>query len=356
MRGRKSVNAGLRATLKDEPTRFLAYNNGIVATVDDIEFDDAAQPQITRLRGLQIVNGGQTTASVYRARRMDGFSLASVLVPAKIILVPRDELSAMVIAVSHSANSQNTVQPADFSANDPFHVRAEELANNVWCPDGAGRWFYERARGSYGALEAKAALRATEKRRFARETPKDRRFSKTDLAKALSGWEGHPDEVSYGNQKNFQFFMQRLRDNRESLSRLDEAWFRRLITLIILLRAVQKMVKKEKFSAYQANIATYTYAALSAATGKRIDFEQVWQRQAVSPELMEMLRVWSHEIDGLLRATAGARMPTEWAKKPEAWEAVRAQCPALPDPLPPSWPHNRRRNPRHGGSRLAPPV
>lgn len=129
--------------------------------------------------------------------------------------------------------------------------------------------------------------------------------------------------------------MQRLRDDRESLSRLDEAWFRRLVALIILLRAIQKMVKKEKFSAYQANIATYTYAALSAATGKRIDFEQVWQRQAASPELMEMLREWSHEIDGLLlRSTAGARMPTEWAKKPEAWEALRAQCPTLPDPLP----------------------
>jgi hypothetical protein len=37
VRGRLSVNAGLRRTLLSEPGSFLAYNNGIVATVDDIE-------------------------------------------------------------------------------------------------------------------------------------------------------------------------------------------------------------------------------------------------------------------------------------------------------------------------------
>lgn len=167
VRGRKTVNAGLRATLKDEPNNFLAYNNGIVATVDRIDMaPGASSPMISRLHGLQIVNGGQTTASIHRAKKVDGISLGAVLVPAKIILVPKDDLSRMVGAVSKSANSQNTVQPADFSANDPFHVRIEELANNTWCPDGASRWFYERARGTYGVLEAKAALRAGDKRRF----------------------------------------------------------------------------------------------------------------------------------------------------------------------------------------------
>jgi hypothetical protein len=101
---------------------------------------------IRSLKGLQIVNGGQTTASLHRARKRDKASLENIKVPAKIIRVKSENLDEMVAAVSRSANSQNTVQPADFSANDPFHTTVETLANNTWLPDQSGRWFYERAR------------------------------------------------------------------------------------------------------------------------------------------------------------------------------------------------------------------
>jgi hypothetical protein len=179
LRGRNSVNAGLRATIREQPHRFLAYNNGIVATVDGIDMANlrAGGIGISAVRGLQIVNGGQTTASLHRARRQDRADLRAIAVPVKIIKVGGADLDQMVAAISRSANSQNTVQPADFSANDPFHVAVEKLANNTWLPDGTGRWFYERARGSYGATEAKAAHSAVQTRRFKQETPKDRRFS-----------------------------------------------------------------------------------------------------------------------------------------------------------------------------------
>jgi len=334
IRGRKSVNAGLRATLKEEPANFLAFNNGIVATVDHVDMDDGKLPRIRRLQGLQIVNGGQTTASIHRARRVDGESLDGVLVPAKIIVVPPDDLSRMVTAISKSANSQNTVQPADFSANDPFHVRVEELANNVWLENGTGRWFYERARGSYGAQEARASFRAAQKLAFSRETPKERRFAKVDLAKYLNTWDGHPDQVSYGNQKNFQLFMQRLRDDKFEPAKMDDAWFRRLIAIAIVFRAAAKIVKAEKFAAYGANILAYTVACLSWQTGGRLDFDSIWKAQAISPELTALLRTWSHHINELLRETAGPRQPSEAAKRPDTWEAIRGRAPELPDPLP----------------------
>jgi AIPR protein len=134
IRGRKTVNAGLRHTILEEPGHFLAYNNGIVATADEIEISNGAGGMlgIATLRGLQIVNGGQTTASLHRARKQDKSNLDGIMVPAKIIKVKADNLDTMVAAVSRSANSQNTVQPADFSANDPFHVAVETLANNTW--------------------------------------------------------------------------------------------------------------------------------------------------------------------------------------------------------------------------------
>src|SRR5690606_20524912 len=89
LRGRKSVNAGLRATIRDLPHRFLAYNNGIVATVDDLDVFELGGGLygIAALRGLQIVNGGQTTASLHRARRQDKAPLADIAVPVKFIKV-----------------------------------------------------------------------------------------------------------------------------------------------------------------------------------------------------------------------------------------------------------------------------
>jgi AIPR protein len=337
VRGRKSVNAGIRRTIQDEPARFLAYNNGIVATADEIAVDETRDGKLSirALRGLQIVNGGQTTASLHRARKQDKSKLDSIMVPAKIIWVKRDGLDSMVAAVSRSANSQNTIQPADFSANDPFHVVVENLANNTWLPDHSGRWFYERARGSYGAAELRASFRAVEQRRFARETPKSRRFSKTDLAKYLNAWEGLPHLVSRGNQKNFQLFMQTLKEQYPNGFSPDDGWYRAFIAKAIIFRTVQAIVKARKFPAYSANIAAYTVAYISWRAGGLIDFDRVWSDQAVSRDLRGMIEEWVVAVDQELRRTARSRMPTEWAKKVECWEQLRELSLELPARLPP---------------------
>jgi len=286
-------------------------------------------------RGLQIVNGGQTTASLHRSRKQDKANLDGILVPAKIIKVKAANLDAMVTAVSRSANSQNTIQPADFSANDPFHVSVEALANNVWLPDQKGRWFYERARGSYGAAEAKASGKASDKRRFASETPKERRFSKTDLAKYLHAWDGFPHLVSFGNQKNFQSFMQRLKEQFSDGIVPDERWYRAFIAKAITFRSVQAVAKAKKFPAYQANVAAYTVACLSWKSAGQVDFERIWSHQSLSREMLSILQNWVVDIERYLRESAKSRMVSEWAKKLECCEAIREAPLKFPSPLPP---------------------
>ncbi|MCJ8158591.1 AIPR family protein [Sphingomonas sp. LaA6.9] len=334
IQGRKSVNAELRRTIADQPAMFLAYNNGIVATVDEIEFDDdgAGRSLITGLRGLQIVNGGQTTASLHRARFKDRLSLDGVEVPVKIIRVTSGDLAEMVGSVSRAANRQNTVQQADFSSNDPFHQEVEALANNCWIDSGRGRWFYERARGSYLAAEQKASYRAKDEQAFRVQTPRTRRLSKLDLARYLNAWNGLPYRVCLGGQKNFQHFMQRLKDQPPPPP--DEAWFRRLIATAILYRAAERIIRQMAFPAFRSQIVAYLVAGLSQRTGGRIDFEGIWRRQAISSELEDLLRSWAPRIDEVLRATAGQRNPGEWFKREECWKAVREDLPDLCDPLP----------------------
>ncbi|CAN1722795.1 AIPR protein [Hyphomicrobium sp. 1Nfss2.1] len=335
LQGRKSVNAELRRTIADQPTMFLAFNNGIVATVDDLDVvaNDAGGLEIRSLKGLQIVNGGQTTASLHRARRKDGLKLDQVSVPVKIIKVGGADLSEMVSSISRAANRQNTVQLADFSANDPFHQQIETLANTTWLEDGKGRWFYERARGSYVAAEQKAALRKTDQKSFRQQTPKQRRLSKLDVARYLGAWSGLPDKVCLGGQKNFQNFMQRLKD--EPPPPPDQSWFKRLVAIAVLYRAAEKKIRSMKFPAYGAQITAYVVAGLSHRSGGRLDFDRIWSKQSVSLELEQLIGDWAPKFDALMRASAGNKNPSEWFKKADCWKDLQTQLPQFTEPLPP---------------------
>jgi hypothetical protein len=335
LQGRKSVNSELRRTIVEQPSMFLAFNNGIVATVDEIELTpvQGAATAIRTLKGLQIVNGGQTTASLHRARRKESLSLGSVAVPVKIIKVGGADLGEMVASISRAANRQNAVQPADFSANDPFHQQVEALANNTWLDDGKGRWFYERARGSYHAAEQKAAFRKSEQQEFRRQTPKQRRITKLDVARYESAWDGLPHRVCLGGQKNFQHFMQRRKV--EAAPAPDTEWFKRLVAIGILYRTVERTVRTMKFPAYGAQIVAYLVSGLSHRAGGRIDFNRIWVHQAASPELESLARAWAPLIDRALRKSAGQKNPSEWYKKEECWTELQSHLPAFIEPLPP---------------------
>lgn len=330
------VNRKIRKTLQEEPQRFGAFNNGIVITVDEIATEKKSGGLAIRLvRGLQIVNGGQTTASIHRAKKVDGADISHVFVPAKIIVVQPDRLEEMVRLVSLYANSQNVIQIADFSANDPYHVEIERLSSVVWCPGGQGRWFYERARGQYQVAKAREGSTPAALKRFNEKTPSHRKFTKTDLAKFLNSWGQRPDLVSFGAQKNFEHFMQALKANQRADWVPDETYYKDLVAKAILFKSAQRIVKQAHFPAYQANVLTYLVAYLSWRTGSRLGWESIWTRQALSEQLLALLGQWAGDIDNALRSSAGSRMVSEWAKKEACWEAMRATDLPLPDPLPP---------------------
>ena len=140
----KGVNAGIQATLRSAPERFMAYNNGIVIVADEMVLGKTSQGEqgIAWLKGLQIVNGGQTTASLYfTKRKYPDTDLSRVRVPAKIIVMKAQDPTkeeALVSDISRYANSQNAVRQSDLSANKPFHIEIEKLSRSIYCPDGVG--------------------------------------------------------------------------------------------------------------------------------------------------------------------------------------------------------------------------
>lgn len=334
------VNKGIRETLRTNPQMFLAYNNGIVVTADEVKLDrmpDGA-PGIRYLRGMQIVNGGQTTASIHRAKKTDRADLSKVFVPAKIINVAdKEHIGEMVSHVSKYANSQNTIQPADFSANEPFHIQIEKLADTTWCPDQRGRWFYERARGSYQVALFREGDTSARLKRLKEIIPPQRKFSKPELAKYLNAWDQKPHLVSFGSQKNFDAFMQDLRKQQARDWRPDEAWYRELVAKAIIFREVQRVVRSQGFPAHQANICAYLVSYLASRCDGAFDLGRVWKQQGISPELRSLLLQWAPRTDEALRSTAAGRMVTEWAKKEACWHAIRQLDLGAPGHRIPEW-------------------
>lgn len=330
------VNKGIRDTLRDAPERFMAYNNGIVLIADGAGLARTTDGSagIAWLKGMQVVNGGQTTASIYfTKRRHPEIDLTRVRVPAKIIVLhahdPEAE-EALISDISRYANSQNAVKVSDLSANKPFHVEMEKLALSTYMPDGTGRWFYERAAGSYNVLLAREGTTPARLKQIRDTLPAARKITKTDLAKYAHAWAGKPQLVSLGSQKNFERFMGDVSSGAVPVP--DVTAYKRLIAQAILFKAVHKVVQSGGYQSFRANIDAYTVASLSRLAQGRLSLDTVWQRQGVSSELSEWIADLARSVDKALRTGAGARMVSEWAKKDECWQAISAARLVPPPP------------------------
>ena len=332
----KGVNAGIQNTLRSAPERFMAYNNGIVIVADEMRLGKPRDGSsgISWLKGLQIVNGGQTTASIYFAKKKyPDTDLSRVRVPAKIIVMRAQDSAkeeALVSDISRFANSQNAVRQSDLSANKPFHVEIEKLSRSVYCPDGVGQWFYERAAGSYNTLLAREGTTPAKLKALKEAIPAARRITKTDLAKYITAWDRKPDIVSLGSQKNFDRFMSGLtRADGQEAPLPSVGDFKAMVAKAKIYRDAQKLLRP-MFQAFQANVTAYTVSLVSEKLGSRIDLERIWAKQAASPELLAQIAVWAKEVNDALHASAGGKMISEWAKRPECKEAVLGASYAAP--------------------------
>lgn len=336
VRGRHSVNGGIRDTLRDEPDMFLAYNNGISVTAESVEIvrDENGKPSIKRIRDMQIVNGGQTTASIFNAKndRKIAADLSQVYVQMKISVIhSENDMDEIVPRISTFANTQNKIQIADFSANDPFHRRVEELSRTIWAPAQGGmrpqNWFYERARGQYADMLTREST-SKRKKEYKETHPL---FTKTDLAKYENTWDQLPWQVSEGAQKNFNKFMLRLNERKGFVP--DEVYYQNLIAKAILFRQTEKLVQKQQFGGYRANIVTYTLAFLSYKTAQRIDLERIWKEQSITPALESEIIEISRFVQRLIVNPPGGANIGEWCKKEKFWQTLRDYDYTLSDAL-----------------------
>jgi len=336
LQARGKVNKGIIETIKKTPQMFFAYNNGISATAESVIVKNAGQNllELESVNELQIVNGGQTTASLLYAKRKDNADLSNVSVQMKLSIVPGHISETVVPNISRYANTQNRIVDADFDSNHPFQIKYERLSRQVAAPPVDGNlhgtyWFYERARGQYA--DAQTKLTPAAKKKFQADHPKSQLITKTDLGKYENVWFGHPVSVNKGAQKNFAEFAKRIEKEWEDNSAIfDESFFKKSIARAILFRKTESLINKQPwYGGYRANIVAYTMAVLAEKLNRQGKtesvFQAVWKNQAI-PEVVEksILKI-AEAVNKSIMASAGVSNISEWCKKDTCWERIKSE-------------------------------
>lgn len=322
------VNKQIRKTLREQPDMFFSFNNGISTTATEIETKEIdGMLYITRLYDWQIVNGGQTTASIAASLTDKEVDLNKVFVPMKISVIRDAEHDDELIKqISVSANSQTAIKNSDFSANDPYLVDLERFSRTEWVPNGNNKpfckWYFERTRGQY--LDQLAQLSGFNEKSFKIEYPKKQKVTKTDIAKFEAVWKQRPFDVCRGAEKNYQLFVADIKREKPTISAV---YYKNVIAKGILFNTIDGIVKSKNLGGYKANMNAYLMASISFLSSGNLDLTYIWENQRIQKEVKEKVEqlvpiVWEHLTGGSSGGNQSSNVG-EWSKKPDCWSKLK---------------------------------
>jgi hypothetical protein len=343
-----AVNKKIRTTIIQKPERFFAYNNGISAAAMNVQINSTPQGQfLVSAKDFQIINGGQTTASLSNARFRDKADLSKIFVQMKLTVIEKtreEDATGLIQDISRSSNSQNKVSDADFFSTHPFHIRMENCSKRLYAKAVGGSqldtiWFYERAKGQY--LQSQMRLTLAEKKKFLLQRPKNQLITKTDLAKARNTWKGLPHIVSRGAQTNFTEFAQKTSDEwngQDNGLLFGDKYFQESAALCLMFRYTESMIPHQEWyqQGYRANIVTYAIALLHKLIQKQfsdsdLDLMRIWSYQEVPEIVKNILIELSKEV--YCKITDPSRdieNVTQWCKRERCWDDVQSISYNLP--------------------------
>lgn len=319
------VNRGIRKTLREKPDMFFSFNNGLSTTATEISVSRRDGVLcIDRIYDWQIVNGGQTTASIAASLNDHDVNLDKVFVPMKISVIRDSEDSdAIVKEISFTANSQTSIKNSDFSANDPYLIDLENFSRSEWVPNGRNipicKWYFERTRGQY--LDQLSLLSGFNEKSFKKQYPKKQKITKIDIAKYETSWNLRPYNVCKGAEKNYSLFVA---DIKREKTVVTSKYYTRLIAKAILYNTIDAIVREERLGGYKAIMNAYVMASISFLSNSNLDLTYIWENQKIQEDVVKRIKevipiVWEHIADN-----PSVRNVTEWSKKQDCWNTLKS--------------------------------
>lgn len=314
------VNKNIRRTILKEPEMFFSYNNGISTTASEITIKSEGRSLfITHLYNWQIVNGGQTTASL--AATLSESDLTKVFVPMKVSVINSQENEDEIVKnISTYANSQTSIRNSDYSANEKYLTDLENFSRQEWVPNGTNtpicKWYFERTRGQY--FDQLAQLNGYDEKRFRTEYPKHQKITKTDIAKYEAAWNQRPFDVCKGAEKNYDLFISKISKERPTISPL---YYKNLVAKCILFNEIDECVKSHNLGGHKSKMNAYILSSLSFLSGTKLDLSYIWNNQKVQKEIHNKIIELIDPIWNIL--TEGLKNSGDWAKRAECWNKLK---------------------------------
>lgn len=318
-------NSGILSTIENEPNKFVAYNNGLSTVADSLVFDNDA---IKTIKGWKIVNGGQTTATIYEAYKKKEKLRKDIYVPIKITVLKKfdetENKEELISKIAEYANTQNKISQSDLNSNEKYHIELEKLSRTCCVPTKINgkelrKWFYERLRGQYRLNKDRALNEAA----FFAEFPNENVFDKMDLAKAVMMWEQEPYTTAGGKEKCFSVFNLRIKAN-EGQFKVDDGYYKKLVALVIFYRGIAKVVKDMKFGGFGSNIVEYTGSVISMLTDKKLDLLKIWEDQKLSKELLSLIEDVAVYVSNKITQTPDDQKNVQmYCRQKRCWDNVK---------------------------------
>lgn len=348
LQAKTKVNKGILETIKKTPEMFFAYNNGLTATASAVKLEVLGDGQlgIAAIHNLQIVNGGQTTASILYAKDVADSPLDNVYVQMKLSVVPSASIEQVVPKISRYANTQNRISEADFFSSHPFHLQMERHSRTITAPPQNGamtgeKWFYERARGQY--RDGTAYSSVAEKKKFLLEFPKDKLIEKTELAKYFLSFERKPYLVSRGAQKAFMAFADQIAKTWKSApTQFNELWYKNACAMGLVFRWTDKHIASSEWykvdRGYKSQTIAYTLSWIAEKVYHQakanLNWGAIWSTQSVPEELQEIITSIAPLVaDAIRNAPANVRNVGEYCKLEACWQNISTKEFKIP-PIP----------------------
>ena len=343
---RGKVNKGIRETIIRNPENFFTYNNGIAVVARTIGFSED-KSKIIYLKDPQIINGGQTTASLANAKikkEVKDGGMNNLFVPMKLTVLNVDDdmseedidrYNSITKTISQCANSQNAVSEADFFSNHPFHVLMEQLSRKKMAPPVNGNpyqtiWFYERSRGKWEQEQMQLSPAARAK--FCEKHPKNQVIKKEKLAKCLNAFAMNPHEVCQSSAINFSHFAKTINNLYEtSKESINEVFFSRCVCSVIIFDSIDRRINKADWyptGGNKAQIIPYAIAKLMSMIPKDmdLDWKLIWQKQEMYPALEKELMNLAHIVHEFFEKEAQGGLVRSLARRADTWN----KCKNLP--------------------------
>lgn len=311
-------NSGMKKTLKEEPEKFIAYNNGLTVTATGKEITEDGY--LKSLTDFQIVNGGQTTASIYFSKK-DGIDISRAYVTAKINIAKNsteEELDDLITNISKYSNSQTKVTSVDLRSRNLQLGKIKLLSESVLSPSGK-KWFFEKSKGEFSTL-----LRmAPNKNYVEKQYPRDRRISKEQLGKYYSSWGNYPHLIKKGGEAVFRIFIEDISDKE-----INKNFYEDMIGRVIFFKELEEIhgTRDKAISQIRSAIIPYTISVIyefsDKSKGDDFNFFKIWKDE----KLIEKARVYFKTLMMLvlkvIKENATSDDLSENSKKEDLWKSV----------------------------------